>query len=169
MELLEYKPKRKPGRLKREAYEALATAAGIPHKFKNLLPWQYAVLVAKFNNPKATQVQLSKVGGIRQASVCNFFKSDRYKSAVVEYGKEMLFHLIPVAVHSFRELLRHKNAEVRLKATMKILEDSGVLNKETVTRIMNQINTQINVSSQELRGKNIAELNEMLLNQLRDR
>lgn len=140
---------------------------GLPQKYHNLLPWQYEVLRLKFLKPSITQVMLAGMVNRSRLSVSIFLRSDKYKNAVVEFGKDRFFHLIPTALNSFEEVLKSKNDNAKLNACLRILEDSGVLGKEVITRIMNQINTQINVSALELRGKGIDELNEMLLNQLR--
>jgi hypothetical protein len=139
----------------------------IPNNFSNLKLWEYKAIQLKFSHPNMEQKDIATECGKTPASICQFFSSARFKNAIVEYGKERLFWLIPKALASFSDILEKGTPNAKLNACIKVLEDSGVLSKETITKVLNQINTQINVSSLNLKQKSVQELNEMLINQIK--
>lgn len=151
----------------KEANYSLLTSESVPVAFRNLKLWQYQVLQLKFENPKIKNKECAAVVQKTEPQICEFFKSDYFKNAVVEYGKSRLFNLIPKALKTVEEVMDDNNAHAKLNAALKILEDSGILTKETIQRFFNQINTQINVASFDLKSKSVKELSEMLISQIR--
>lgn len=105
-------------------------------EYKELSELNRNILHTHFDNPKLTQLEIANLLKCSRITVNRFFNSPEFEVLTREIGKVRKNELVPLAIDAFRECLTSKSEQIKLSASIRILEDLDILKRE-VSKIDN--------------------------------
>lgn len=96
-------------------------------EYKNLTDLQRQILVERFENSSLTQEEISEKLDCSRITVSRFLNSKEFEVLSKELGRIKKHNLIPLALKTLEDCMLAKNEGVRLQASLKVLEDSGII------------------------------------------
>lgn len=111
------------------------------------------IITALYENPKLTAQELGALVNLAPPTVDVYMRQNSFLKSLRTAGSRAMTKLIPNAVKSFQESLEGPNADVKLKAAVKLLESEKVLGPE-----------RIDITTNDLSDKTYDELVQILSN-----
>jgi hypothetical protein len=102
-----------------------------------------------YENPKLNNREIAVLVGLTPGTIDSYLRSNSFLKSLRYRGSLAISKMIPNAVQSLRESLEAQSEEVKLKASVKILESEKVLGPERVDVTVNDLS---NKSYEELVG-----------------